>query len=172
MPKILTDPKKKMLQETERLLAQGGYSAVTVRAVAVGCGVGVGTVYNYFPSKEAMLAELLLEDWRLCIAAIEAVSSQAASPEPVAHSIYSQLTDFSRKHMAVFGDEAARGSFAGSFSQYHSLLRSQLAKPLRSFCGSDFAAEFVAEALLTWTVAGKQFSEIWDMLCPLVKPSK
>ncbi len=39
MPKVLSDPQKKMLSEVEKLLSDGGYAAVTVRAVAQGCGV-------------------------------------------------------------------------------------------------------------------------------------
>ncbi len=166
MPKILSDLKPRLLAEMERLLNQGGYAAVTIRAVATGCGVGVGTVYNYFPSKEDMLAEYLLTDWRICVAAIEAAADAADGSEPVARCMYDQLLRFAQRHRAVFGDEGARSSFAGSFSQYHGLLRSQLAAPLERFCESDFAAEFMAEALLTWTMAGKHFCEIWGMLCP------
>ncbi len=169
MPKILTDPRKNILLEVEKLLSQGGCSAITVRSVAARCGVGVGTVYNYFPSKEALLAEYLLADWRQCIAAIDAASQTEKSAEPVARCIYDQLFQYAHGHMAVFGDEAARSAFTGSFSQYHSLLRSQLAAPLQPFCQSEFAAEFLAEALLTWTMAGKAFHEIWGMLCPLIK---
>ncbi len=169
MPKILTDPKMKILAQVESLLTQGGYNAVTVRAVAQGCGVGVGTVYNYFPSKEALLAEYLLMDWRKCIASIEAAAAVADTAEPVARCIQEQVLHFASSHMAVFSDPAAKGSFVGSFSQYHGLLRTQLAAPLRRFCDSDFAAQFVAEALLTWTVAGKEFREIWGLLRPSVK---
>lgn len=169
MPKILNDPKNKILSEMEALLTQEGYSAVTVRSVAARCGVGVGTVYNYFPSKEALLAEYLLTDWRECIAAIEAVSQASRDARPVAQCICQQLLQFAGRHMAIFGDKAARGAFSGSFSQYHSLLRRQLAAPLRRFCQSDFAAEFMAEALLTWSLAGKEFCEIWDLLGPTEK---
>ena len=44
------------------------------------------------------------------------------------------------------------------------VLPRQLAQPLRKFCGSDFSAEFLAEALLTWTMAGKPFNEIYGMM--------
>ncbi len=169
MPKILTDPKKNILCEVERLLREGGYNAVTVRAVAQGCGVGVGTVYNYFPSKEALLAEYLLADWRQCIAAIEAVGRTADTAEPVARCIYRELRRFAASHMTIFADVSAKGAFVGSFSQYHGLLRSQLAAPLKPFCQREFAAEFAAEALLTWTVAGKDFCEIWGLLSPSIK---
>ncbi len=157
-----------MLQEVGRLLAQDGCSAVTVRAVALGCGVGVGTVYNYFPSKEALLAEYLLTDWRQCIAVIETSSATSHSAEPVAQCIYDQLLRYADSHKAIFQDASARTLFAGSFSQYHGMLRSQLAMPLERFCKNGFAAEFAAEALLTWTMAGKTFAEIWDLLTPSI----
>ena len=35
-----------------------------------------------------------------------------------------------------------------------------MAQPLRAFTADDFTAEFIAEALLTWTVAGRSFEEI------------
>ncbi len=164
MPKILTDLKKNILQEVKRLLETGGYNAVTVRAVAQGCGVGVGTVYNYFPSKEAMLAAFLLEDWRQCVTTIEQVADTAENARTVAAAIQEQLIRYAHNHGPIFRDEAVRGAFSGFFSQHHSRLRGHLAAPLRPFCQSDFQAEFVAEALLTWSMAGREFPEIWAIL--------
>ena len=54
--------------------------------------------------------------------------------------------------------------FTASFARYHELLRAQLAKPMRPLCQNDFEAEFVAEALLTWTVAGEGFDEIYQVI--------
>ena len=137
---------------------------MTIRSVAKACGVGVGTVYNYFPSKDAMLATYMLEDWKRCIEVIAAVSRYSDSPEAVMRCMYDQLLSYAQLHSTVFRDEAAAASFAGSFSRYHGLLRSQLAEPLRKFCRSDFAAEFAAEALLTWTMAGREFDEIYGII--------
>ncbi len=164
MPKILSDPKKNMLEEVGRLLESGGYSAVTVRAVALGCGVGVGTVYNYFSSKEALLAAFLLENWRQCVAAVEKTAETAEGVHIVARAIHEQLTHYARNHGPIFRDQNVKGRFSGFFSQHHAMLRGQLAAPLRSFVVSDFAAEFAAEALLTWTMSGKTFDEIWPLL--------
>ena len=55
-------------------------------------------------------------------------------------------------------------NYAGSFGRYHGMLRNQLAVPLRRFCDSDFASEFIAEALLVWTMAGKTYDEIYGMI--------
>ena len=164
MPKIIENLKNRLIAEAEKQIAESGYGAVTIRSVAKACGVGVGTVYNYFPSKEALIATHLLVDWKLCVDTITHTAESATDPKPVLQCIYRQLVSFADRHQAIFRDEAAAASFAGSFSQYHDRLRSQLASPLRKFCDSDFTAQFVAESLLTWSMAGKPFDEIYEIL--------
>ena len=164
MPKIIDNPEARLLEEARKQIEQAGYGAMTIRSVAKACGIGVGTVYNYFSSKEELVATHLLEDWTRCVSAIQAVSRYCDSPRPLMLCIYDQLTSYANRHMAIFRDEAAAASFAGSFGKYHALLRGQLAEPLRKFCGSDFSADFLAESLLTWTMAGKSFDEIYGIL--------
>ena len=164
MPKIIENLEGRLIAEARKQLEQNGYSAVTIRSIANGCGVGVGTVYNYFPSKDALVAIYMLQDWKDCIRTVEQYSVDSDSAGPVVRCIYDQLTQYALRHQTLFRDETAAAGFAGSFSRYHALLRSQLAQPLRKFCSSDFAAEFVAEALLTWTMAGKTFDEIYCMI--------
>lgn len=168
MPKIIENLKERLIAEASRQIQQSGYGAVTIRSIAKGCGVGVGTVYNYFPSKEALLASYLLVDWNQCIVAINAVSTYSREPEPVLRCICDHLIGFSRRHEHIFRDEAAAAAFAVSFSHYHALLRSQLALPLRRFCESDFSSEFIAEALLTWTIRGTDFDELSGIIQKLL----
>lgn len=168
MPKIIENLQDRLMDEAKKQVQQLGYGAVTIRSIAAGCGVGVGTVYNYFPSKEALIATFLLEDWRGCVTAMENAAHTDA-PEQAARCIYDQLRSFADRHGSIFRDETAAAGFAGSFSQYHGILRDQLAKPLRPFCPSDFAAQFVAESLLTWTIHGKEFEEIYGMIRQIMK---
>lgn len=168
MPKIIENLPDRLMCEARRQIEEAGYAATTIRSVAKGCGVGVGTVYNYFSSKEALIAGLMLVDWKNCIAVIDAVATYAEGPQPVMHCIYDQLTAYARRHQPVFCDESAGACFAGSFSRYHGTLRSQLAAPLRRFCESDFHAQFIAESLLTWTMSGKAFDELYGIIAKLL----
>ncbi len=164
MPKIIENLESRLIAEARRQIEQSGYSAVTIRSVAKACSVGVGTVYNYFSSKDELLATYMLSDWNDCIAAIEAVSAQSETHEPVVRCIYDQLHSYADGNSAVFRDEAAVSGFSGSFRRYHAMLRDQLSGPLRKFCETDYAASFVAEALLTWTMAGTDFDDMFGMI--------
>ena len=164
MPKIIENLESRLLAEAYKQTREVGYSALTIRNVAKACGVGVGTVYNYFASKDELLATFLLEDWKQCLAIFQAESDASKEPGRMAKCIHDQLVLFAGRHQNLFRDPVAADRFAGAFSTYHKLLRGQIAQQLRKFCGSDFAAEFVAEALLTWTVARVPFDEIYGMI--------
>ena len=169
MPKIIEGLRQRLLQEAERQLIEGGYSAMTIRAVAKACGVAVGTVYNYFSGKEEFAALVLLERWKKTTEQIESVARECREPEPLVRCIYQQLCAYMDQYRVLFQDEAAIAVFTASFARYHELLRSQLARPVRPHCQSDFEAEFVAEALLTWTVAGEGFDEIYEVIQKILK---
>ena len=169
MPKIIENLEQNLIEEAQKQVARSGYGSVTIRSVAKACGVGVGTVYNYFRSKDDLLAAFLLRDWQNCMSAIVAASERSASPEPVVRCMFDQLLAYAKRHQAIFRDETAASSFAGAFSRYHGLLRSQLAAPVRKYCVSDFQAEFAAESLLTWSMSGKSFDEIYEILKKLFK---
>lgn len=170
MPKIIENLKQRLMDETARQLASVGYGDTTVRSVAAACGVGIGTVYNYFHSKDALVAACLLEDWKDCMKEILAVSAGAETPKPVARCICEQLRAFSSRHEALFDSARAAGAAADGAGRYHALLRGRLAAPLRKFCDSDFAAQFAAEALLAWTMEGRDFESIYALVGRVLEP--
>lgn len=164
MPKIIENLPERLAEEARRQVEESGFSAMTIRSVAKSCGVGVGTVYNYYPSKEALVASFMLDDWKDCVKAIHSCAATAQELEPVLGIIHEKLTLFMEQYGPIFRDESAAVSYTGSTSRYHGILRSQLADPIRKFCRDDFTAEFIAEAMLTWTVAGKAFDELKTVL--------
>ncbi|NJM73681.1 MAG: TetR/AcrR family transcriptional regulator [Scytonema sp. RU_4_4] len=63
MPKIVDHDqyRKELLSKCFDLFAQKGYSAITMRQIAEGLNVSTGTLYHYFPSKQALFEQLVEE---------------------------------------------------------------------------------------------------------------
>ncbi len=53
--------RQRVLVSALELAAEGGYEAVQMRDVATSAGVALGTIYRYFPSKDALLAAAMVE---------------------------------------------------------------------------------------------------------------
>ena len=173
MPKIIENIREKLLAEAKRQVSESGYSAMTIRSVATACGVGTGTVYNYFPSKDMLVASFMLEDWMECIQAISEGAAHATDVKEALYCMYQELQKYKEKYTNLFADENAEASYNASFMQRHHLLREQLADPLKIWTAkqtevdASFLAEFVAENMLTLTMAGKDFESIASILLQL-----
>jgi AcrR family transcriptional regulator len=63
MPKIVDRDRyrKELLLKSFDLFAEKGYGSITMRQLAQGLGVSTGTLYHYFPSKEALFLQLVEE---------------------------------------------------------------------------------------------------------------
>ena len=55
--------KEEILQTSRKLIQQQGWSAVSIRSVAAACDVSVGSIYNYFDSKAALMAATVESIW-------------------------------------------------------------------------------------------------------------
>ncbi len=172
MPKQIENLRTQLLEEARRQVAGRGYARTTVRSVAAACGIAVGTVYNYFPSKEDLVASFLAEDWRQALAAMAAGSRGNA--ETCLRAIHDELLSFTCRHRALFADPDAARAASGAFLSRHLQLREQLAGLIEPFAPSEdgFRARFVAEALLTWTISDIPFERICRELQPLIKNEK
>ncbi|MFF3515184.1 TetR/AcrR family transcriptional regulator [Streptomyces sp. NPDC002573] len=54
----------KILDAARGVLSEQGYPALTIEAVAAAAGVGKSTIYRWWPSKEALVADALAEVFR------------------------------------------------------------------------------------------------------------
>lgn len=55
--------KEEILKTSRELIQQQGWSAVNIRSVAAACGVSVGSIYNYFDSKAALIGATVESVW-------------------------------------------------------------------------------------------------------------
>lgn len=167
MPKLIENLKEKILAEADRQLQEAGYGTMTIQSIAKACGVGVGTVYNYFSSKDEILIACVAEAWMKHIETIRTVAQYAPTYESVVHCIYDQVRLFGEKHEYIFREETAAKSVDGAVFRYMRLLSAQIAELLRKFCGSDAEAQIIAEALLIWIRTGKSYEEVCSNIMKL-----
>lgn len=82
-----------ILGATARILVKHGFDGLTTNAVAEQAGVSIGSLYQYFPNKQALVAALIerrLDDKNARTHA--ALAQVAAAPFPVAVRTMIQLT--------------------------------------------------------------------------------
>lgn len=62
MPKLVDHAayRQELLAKSFPLFAERGYGAITMRQLAAGLGVSTGTLYYYFPSKQAIFEQMVL----------------------------------------------------------------------------------------------------------------
>ena len=74
-------------------LDEGSYADITMLAIARRAGLAKGTLYLYFPSKEALFLAVLKDELELCFADLEAALADGArTPEAAARAIARALT--------------------------------------------------------------------------------
>jgi AcrR family transcriptional regulator len=75
-----TDTVEVILEAAARILEAGGLDGFNTNAVAIRAGVSIGSLYQYFPSKDALMAALIEADTqafaRIVSQAIEDLSDQ------------------------------------------------------------------------------------------------
>lgn len=71
MPKTIDNLREQLLEEAGKQVAENGYAKTTIRSVAKACKIAVGTVYNYFESKDMLIASVMAEDWFACLNAMK-----------------------------------------------------------------------------------------------------
>jgi AcrR family transcriptional regulator len=75
-----------ILQATARILTKEGYDALTTNRVAETAGVSIGSLYQYFPNKEALIAALSkrhMDDLEATLESAEAMVGQTSFAEIV-----------------------------------------------------------------------------------------
>lgn len=72
-----------ILQATSQVLVQRGYEGTTTGAVVERAGVSIGTLYQYFPNKESLVAALIDEHVHDVLTLVEtALAKHASDPLP------------------------------------------------------------------------------------------
>ena len=166
MPKIIENIRAKLLAETRRQIEVNGYKETTVRSVAAALSIGLGTLYNYFESKDMLVAHFMLEDWNNTMVEMRERLNLSTSSQEKIRSIFEGLRAFSESHKKLFTDESAKKVFAHTMHERHPLLISQISSMVLPIVSDSdiedkrLLADFISESILTWSASGREYAEL------------
>jgi AcrR family transcriptional regulator len=89
-----------ILEATARILVHGGLGALTTNAVADSAGVSIGSLYQYFPSKEALVMALIRRMREKLCEDLEAAQAQATG-KPLPEIIEAMVRASAEHHVAA-----------------------------------------------------------------------
>lgn len=130
MPKIIEGAREKIIQVARQRLFKNGYLHMSLREVAKESGIATGTIYNYFPSKEALVACLMMEDWDK---AKEEIYGDIYAAEDVAEGmmdICDRIEQFREMYAPVFEEPTTTGASSYQMRHYHTRLCERLAEAI------------------------------------------
>ncbi len=116
MPKIILNLREDILERTKEILMEKGYEAINIRIIANELSVGVGTIYNYFPSKMDMVKQVILTEWEHYSDRICKDIRNAKTLEEGVLCGFRAIRAFSNQFQLVFEEEVVRKEGGLEFS--------------------------------------------------------
>ncbi len=169
MPKIIEALRESLLREARIMLLEEG--DVTIRAVANRCHVAVGTVYNYFHSKDELMAYVMLADWQQALYDMRSGAEQSADAISALQCVYDALSHFEGLYRDAWAHYAKGNDAHSSISQRHDMLVEQLigvvapALEAHGALWDPYLPTFLCETLLTAVSHGP---EHFALLTPIL----
>ena len=174
MPKKLDNIREKAIAETRKVLDEHGYEMLAMRDIARKCEVAVGTMYNYFPSKEYLTGCVVLEDWK---AVYENMTNAAMGADTIGHGIrdiYEMMCNFVKQHRYLTSFNSSEAKTPYYFHERHLVLLKHIVELLEmlqkrfGFSIEDAINTFLAESILAFSVKGYTYSQIAPAIIKLL----
>lgn len=151
MPKIIAELEKTIKEKTKVLLFENGYSNLTIRQIAQDCNMAAGTMYNYFKSKEYLVAAIILDDWLSQLQKLNKTATKAKTPIEGIKAIYSQLIEFYGTYDKIWSDYSMNSDRAFPSKEKHILLVSQISSVIKELLERfDYTDPVVFDFLSEW----------------------
>lgn len=89
--------REEILEASKDIAARSGFQALNMRSTAKDCGIAVGSLYNYFESKDDLVIATIEAIWNEIIAEVESTVPAAGFTEYV-EMLYSRIKQGNEKY--------------------------------------------------------------------------
>ena len=179
MPKIIPEIQEQFLAAARQRIVYSEEHDLMMRQIARDCRTGVGTVYNYFPSKDALIAGVLSEDWQRIQEEMELNLFNSGSPMQDLKTVYEGLCLFIRKYHTIIESYSGIMRNTDLRYRYHSLLIQRITELVSSILHryslnvEPYTDYLLSEILLGMAIHKKeQFALVQPILCRILGVSK
>ena len=144
-----------ILEAAARILVESGYATASTNRIAERAGVGIGSLYEYFPGKEAIFGELRRRQMARWYAKLRAGPTSGPPREVIAHIVRTQIAYASanpRLHAALETEvpRAAVAEVQGTIQDHFLALSTTYLEAHRDLLRPTAPISFVAEFLARW----------------------
>ena len=91
MPKIIADPTNKIINASFDVLKKYGEEKFSMRLVAKKANISVGTIYNYYPDKEALLKVIDEKQGEILIKEISSFKAKGREQKECLEELYDKV---------------------------------------------------------------------------------
>ena len=170
MPKIIPELRASIIQAARKNLLENEMHDISMRRLAQECGTAVGTVYNYFPSKEALIAEIIMPDWLECCREMKECAVSGPEPLEAALAITTALRKFTSQYAPVWKNYAGEQNSLTSLVSRHNQIIGEIAAAVKEMLlrfdllYDEFLPEIIAEMILSASRTEDGFRRIVPVL--------
>jgi len=94
LPKIIENPRQMILEEAKKILYSEGYSKLSMRSISKACGIALGTIYNYYPTKHDLVAGMIADYWSENMGRLEEIAAAEGPFYEKLDRIFGELSGF------------------------------------------------------------------------------
>lgn len=102
MARNIENPHQLILDTAKAILFNKGYSKLSMRNIAKECGIALGTIYNYYPTKRDLVVEMMSGYWRTYFDIFENIAKEDISFFFKLHNVFNELERFIRTFKEIW----------------------------------------------------------------------
>ena len=149
MAKIIENLYENIQTVGKKMLLEEGYNQMTLRLVASKCNIATGTIYNYFKSKDVLVATIMFKDWQELLDKTSPKLEKSKKAIDGLELIFNMIKDYTEIYQKAWIDYG--GSLIG-LKDRHSILIKQISDMINlvfnRFKIDVSSANFISEVLL------------------------
>lgn len=174
MPKLILNLRDNILSSAKTILFDKGYQELNMRMLAKLNNTAVGTIYNYFPSKDLLVASIVAEDWHLKMNEIKEVSKSVSTFDEGIEKIILIINSFYSMYRNVFrssGLKNVREEYPDKYDLLISSIGFEIEELLRHFNISftDFEITFIVTNIFVSVTNDWPYEQTIHILKKIVK---